>query len=113
MSEQKVSLTEREKAVTDVEENIIESVELKQQKVWLRIDADFRPSSTGGYGGKDLATFYYSLDGEQWTKIGSDYKLSFDWRRFFMGSKFALFCYATKKAGGYADFDAFNYEKGK
>ena len=113
MSEQKVSLTEREKAVTDVEENIIESVELKQQKVWLRIDADFRPSSTGGYGGKDLATFYYSLDGEQWTKIGSDYKLSFDWRRFFMGSKFALFCYATKKAGGYADFDAFKYEKGK
>ena len=113
MSEQKVSLTEREKAVTDVEENIIESVELKQQKVWLRIDADFRPSSTGGYGGKDLATFYYSLDGEQWTKIGSDYKLSFDWRRFFMGSKFALFCYATKKAGGYADFDVFNYEKGK
>ena len=113
MSEQKVSLTEREKAVTDVEENIIESVELKQQKVWLRIDADFRPSSTGGYGGKDLATFYYSLDGEQWTKIGSDYKLSFDWRRFFMGSKFALFCYATKKVGGYADFDAFNYEKGK
>ena len=113
MSEQKVSLTEREKAVTDVEENIIESVELKQQKVWLRIDADFRPSTTGGYGGKDLATFYYSLDGEQWTKIGSDYKLSFDWRRFFMGSKFALFCYATKKAGGYADFDAFNYEKGK
>ena len=113
MSEQKVELTEREKAVTDVEETIIESVELKQQKVWLRIDADFRPSSTGGYGGKDLATFYYSLDGEQWTKIGSDYKLSFDWRRFFMGSKFALFCYATKKAGGYADFDAFNYEKGK
>ena len=113
MSEQKVSLTEREKAVTDVEENIIESVELKQQKVWLRIDADFRPSTTGGYGGKDLATFYYSLDGEQWTKIGSDYKLSFDWRRFFMGSKFALFCYATKKVGGYADFDAFNYEKGK
>ena len=113
MSEQKVSLTEREKAVTDVEEIIIESVELKQQKVWLRIDADFRPSSTGGYGGKDLATFYYSLDGEQWTKIGSDYKLSFDWRRFFMGSKFALFCYATQKAGGYADFDAFNYAKGK
>ena len=43
MSEQKVELTEREKAVTAVEEKIIESVDLKQNKIWLRIDADFRP----------------------------------------------------------------------
>ena len=46
----------------------------------------------------------------QWTKIGSDYKLTFDWRRFFMGSMFTLFCYATKKAGGYADFDYFTFK---
>jgi beta-xylosidase len=110
MSEQKVELTEREKAVTAVEEKIIESVDLKQNKIWLRIDADFRPIGGNQYGGNDLATFYYSLDGEQWTKIGSDYKLTFDWRRFFMGSKFTLFCYATKKAGGYADFDNFTFK---
>ena len=99
MSEQKVELTEREKAVTAVEEQVIESVDLKQNKIWLRIDADFRPMKEhkGMMPGTDLATFYYSLDGEQWTKIGSDYKLGFDWRRFFMGSKFTLFCYATKK----------------
>ena len=110
MSEQKVELTEREKAVTAVEEKVIESVDLKQNKIWLRIDADFRPSTDNRFGGKDLATFYYSLDGEQWTKIGSDYKMGFDWRRFFMGSKFTLFCYATKKAGGYADFDFFDFK---
>ena len=110
MSEQKVELTEREKAVTAVEEKVIESVDLKQNKIWLRIDADFRPSTDNRFGGKDLATFYYSLDGEQWTKIGSDYKMEFDWRRFFMGSKFTLFCYATKKAGGYADFDYFDFK---
>ena len=110
MSEQKVELTEREKAVTAVEEKLIESVNLKQNKIWLRIDADFRPSTDNRFGGKDLATFYYSLDGEQWTKIGSDYKMAFDWRRFFMGSKFTLFCYATKKAGGYADFDYFDFK---
>ena len=110
MSEQKVELTEREKAVTAVEEKLIESVDLKQNKIWLRIDADFRPSTDNRFGGKDLATFYYSLDGEQWTKIGSDYKMAFDWRRFFMGSKFTLFCYATKKAGGYADFDYFDFK---
>ena len=61
--------------------------------------------------GRDLATFYYSLDGEQWTKIGSDYKMSFDWRRFFMGSKFSIFCYATKKKGGYIDVAEFKYKK--
>ena len=110
MAEQKVELTEREKAVTSVEEKVIESVDLKQNKIWLRIDADFRPSTDNRFGGKDLATFYYSLDGEQWTKIGSDYKMGFDWRRFFMGSKFTLFCYATKKAGGYADFDFFDFK---
>ena len=110
MSEQKVELAEREKAVTAVEEKVIESVDLKQNKIWLRIDADFRPSTDNRFGGKDLATFYYSLDGEQWTKIGSDYKMGFDWRRFFMGSKFTLFCYATKKAGGYADFDYFDFK---
>ena len=112
MSEQEVELTEREKAVTAVEEKVIESVDLKQNKIWLRIDADFRPlkEHKGMMPGTDLATFYYSLDGEQWTKIGSDYKLGFDWRRFFMGSKFTLFCYATKKAGGYADFDYFSFK---
>ena len=112
MSEQKVELTEREKAVTAVEEQVIESVDLKQNKIWLHIDADFRPMKEhkGMMPGTDLATFYYSLDGEQWTKIGSDYKLGFDWRRFFMGSKFTLFCYATKKAGGYADFDNFTFK---
>ena len=110
MGEQKVELSDRDKEVTKVEEKVIESVELKQQKVWLRIDADFRPSN-GGYGGTDSANFFYSLDGEQWTKIGTNnYRMSFDWRRFFMGSKFAIFNYATKKKGGYIDVDEFCYE---
>ena len=104
MSEQKVSLTEREKAVTNVDEEVIESVELKQPKVWLRLDGDFIPK----HG--DAANFYYSLDGEDWKQIGTkDYRMSFDYRRFFMGSKFAIFNYATKKVGGYVDVDYFKY----
>ena len=109
MSEQKVTLSDKDKVVENVEEKVIESVELKQNKIWLRIDGDFR-ANDGGKGfmpGRDLATFYYSLDGEQWMKIGSDYKMGFDWRRFFMGSKFGIFCYATKKRGGYVDVDEF------
>ena len=112
MNELKVELTDRNKEVKNVEEKTIESVELKQQKIWLRIDADFRPVKTQGFmPGKDLATFYYSLDGETWTKMGSDYKMGFDWRRFFMGSKFGIFNYATKKAGGYVDIDTFDYRR--
>ena len=112
MSEQTVALTDREKAVEKYDEKVIERIDLKQNKIWLRIDGDFRAGETKGIiAGRDLATFYYSLDGKQWTKIGSDYKMRFDWRRFFMGSKFSIFCYATKSKGGYIDVDQFDYKK--
>ncbi|MBP5772204.1 MAG: glycoside hydrolase 43 family protein [Bacteroidaceae bacterium] len=107
MSEQKVSLSDREKAVTAVEEKVIQTVELaaKTSLLHLRLTADFRP------GHHDAANFFYSLDGQQWTQIGTrNYRMTFDYRRFFMGSKFAIFCYATKKAGGYVDVDKFQYE---
>ena len=112
MSEQVVRLKGQDKEIDNVDEKVIESVDLNQNKIWLRIDGDFRPVSNGRFmGGTDTATFYYSLDGEQWTKIGSDYRLRFDWQRFFMGSKFAIFNYATKSSGGYVDVDAFDYHK--
>ena len=103
------SIDKDNKAVENVDEKVVESVALgsKQISIWLRIDGDFRP---GERGGKDAANFYYSLDGEQWTKIGTnDYRMRFDWQRFFMGSKFAIFCYATKKLGGWVDVDSFTY----
>ena len=116
MSEQKVSLTDREKAVTKVDENIIETVELSTllssrrggvgETVYLRITADFQPR----HG--DAANFYYSTDGAEWTQIGTkNYRMQFDYRRFFMGTKFAIFNYATKKTGGYVDVDYFHYQK--
>lgn len=113
MSEQSVSLTDREKRVTDVKIAEKETIELKQKKIWLRVDGDFRPfkDNDGVKIGGDMATFYYSLDGEQWVKIGSDFKMRFDYRRFFMGTKFGIFCYATKKNGGYVDVDEFKYTK--
>jgi len=58
----------------------------------------------------DIATFYYSLDGENWQKMGNDYRMRFDWQRFFMGSKYALFNFATQKTGGYVDVDSFTIE---
>jgi len=117
MEELKVELSDRDKEVTKVEQKTIESIPLTSPKIYLRIDADFRPGQGTGMrrmGGADCANFYYSLDGEQWTKIGTEnYRLGFDWRRFFMGTKFGIFCYATKKAGGYVDIDEFCYQKAK
>ena len=50
------------------------------------------------------------MDGEKWEQIGTEnYRMRFDYRRFFMGSKFAIFNYATKKTGGYIDVDRFDY----
>ena len=59
---------------------------------------------------KDWAVFSYSLDGENWTTVGRPVKMVFDYRRMFMGSKFAIFNYATKKLGGYVDVQSFEYK---
>ena len=106
LSDQQVRLTQREKKVEKVEVKVLESVDLNknQQKIWLRIDANFIPRT-------DIATFSYSLDGKEWTKIGGEFRMGFDWQRFFMGTKFGIFNYATKKVGGYVDVDEFAYNK--
>ena len=105
---QSCKMTNKEKLITDVmsTEAYRKELDKKTTDIYFRIDADFRP-------GKDLSTLYYSLDGENWTKVLSDYKMIFDFTRFFMGSKFAIFNYATKKKGGYVDVDWFRYEKSK
>ncbi len=77
-------------------------VELKTRKIQLRVAADFNP-------GVDMATFSYSIDGgKSFVTIGKKVPLQFDYRRMFMGSKFAIFNYATKTPGGYVDVDWFH-----
>jgi beta-xylosidase len=83
-----VSLDNKTKAITGVKKEE-KRIPLNSDKVFLRIDADFNL-------GKDLADFYYSTDQKNWTEMAKDYKMIFDYRRFFMGSKFAVFNYATK-----------------
>ena len=80
MSEQKVTLTEREKAVTNVDEKIIETVDItklvnaKQPKIWLRLDGEFRP---GQRGGRDAANFFLQL---RWRAVDADwYKRTTAW----------------------------------
>ena len=96
MSEESVRLKNDTKAITDVERKEVECVKLPKGKlgrVYLRIDGDFNP-------GRDIATFYYSLDGKQWKQMGGDYKMRFDFMRLFMGTRYAAFYYPTKTTGG-------------
>lgn len=105
MKAEEVSLDNKDKRVTDVKSEVRGAVDLGDTKtVYLRVDGNFRR-------GKDIATFYYSLDGKDWKQLGTDFKMRFDFRRFFMGTKFGIFNYATKAAGGYVDVDYFRYSK--
>ena len=104
MRSESVSLADDTKRVTDVKTELFETVELTSDVVYLRIDGDFRP-------GRDIASFSYSYDNSSWTPIGKEYRMIFDYRRFFMGTKFAIFNYATRQTGGYVDVDFFDYER--
>ena len=75
----------------------VESVKLTQDRVYFKVECDFREQ-------KDTAYFYYSLDGSKWTAIGRSIKMSYTIPHF-MGYRFALFNYATENIGGYVDFD--------
>jgi len=75
----------------------IESVPLRQQTVYVKIDCDFRDRT-------DKAYFCYSLDGKTWTKIGTVLRMAYTLPHF-MGYRFGLFNFATKTPGGFVDFD--------
>ncbi len=106
MSEESVKLANDTKAIIGTKKEVKEEIRLKKPAVYLRIDADFRPGDN-----RDMSQFWYSLDNRQWHRIGPDYKLRFNWQAFFMGSKFAIFNYATEEAGGHVDVDWFHYTK--
>lgn len=102
MSEMKSVFRPHTRRVTGAEEIEHESVALKGDIVWVRIRADFRR-------GQDWAEADWSEDGVTWRRLGVRVPLRYDCGRFFTGTKFALFNYATKSIGGYADFDDFTY----
>jgi len=77
----------------------VERVALGQKTVFLKAECDFRNRA-------DTARFFFSLDGETWTAIGNELKMSYTIPHF-MGYRFGLFYYATRTPGGFADFDFF------
>lgn len=102
MSTNVVDLDEQKKAVLSVQTEEMERVEVINDIIYLRIDGDFNLN-------KDFATFYYSYNNEDWLSIGMQFKMRFDYRKLFMGSKFTISNYATKEIGGYIDVDFFQF----
>ncbi len=81
--------------------NPIESanIPLAQNTIFLKAECNFKDR-------KDVADFFYSLDGKTWLPIGTQLKMAYTIPQF-IGYRFALFNYATKNTGGFADFDYF------
>lgn len=75
-------------------------IPLRQNTVFFKAECDFRNK-------KDTANFFYSLDGNNWMAMGTPLKMAYTIPQF-MGYRFALFNYATKQTGGFADFDYFH-----
>ena len=78
----------------------MQSIPVTQNIVYLKAECNFRDR-------KDVANFFFSLDGKSWTPIGAQLKMAYTLPHF-MGYRFGLFNYATKNVGGFADFDFFH-----
>ena len=82
----------------------IESIPIDCDRIYLRTVCDFRDKT-------DKASFYYSLDGKEWKRIGDTLQMNFDWPDF-VGQRFALFYFSTANTGGSVDFDYFHVKEG-
>jgi beta-xylosidase len=77
----------------------VQHIPFTQTTIYLKAECNFTDR-------KDVANFFYSLDGKNWTAFGTQLKMAYTLPHF-MGYRFALFNYATKNTGGFADFDYF------
>ncbi len=93
---------------TDNNFDIVREEKIDSDKIYLRIEYKFSTiDENDRIETQDQARFYYSLDGENWEKIGKGFTMSYD-LDLFTGYRTALYCYSTKTEGGYADFEYFH-----
>ena len=103
MTEENLKL-KRDHSLDHVDQNTLSTapVKVKGKTIYLQVKGDFTD-------GRDIATFAYSFDGKKFISFGGEVKMKFDISTFFMGTKFAIFNYATKAPGGYIDVDDFTF----
>ena len=78
----------------------VESIPLTENTAYLKAECDFTDR-------RDVAYFYYSLDGKTWHSIGDQLKMEYSMPHF-MGYRYGLFNYSTRDSGGFVDFDWFH-----
>lgn len=98
--------------ILDSRDKIVEQADLRGDEVYLK--AEFKFNNVDGNfnvsNNIDKVNFFYSYDGSNWTKIGSELSMSYD-LKMFTGYRSGIYSYATKTTGGYADIDFFDYER--
>lgn len=77
-----------------------QNIPFMQNIIYIKAECDFTDK-------KDIAHFSYSLDNKNWVGLGTPLRMTYTIPQF-MGYRFALFNYATRETGGYADFDYFH-----
>ena len=91
---------------------IIAEAPMSGDEVYLKVDFKFNDvkSDMSSSNNIDKATFYYSTDGSNWKQLGEQLGMTYD-LKLFTGYRSAIYSYATKNTGGYADIDFFEYER--
>lgn len=77
------------------------NVRFSGKRILFKIEFDFRNN-------KDIASFYFSGDGEVWNKIGQELQMKYT-LDLFIGCRIGIYYYSEKESGGFADFRNFNY----
>lgn len=98
--------------VSNSSNKIVAEKDLSGDEIYLKVDFKFANVSADGSSSNniDKANFYYSYDGQSWTKIGDELSMTYD-LKLFTGYRSGIYSYATKTTGGYADIDFFEYER--
>lgn len=82
-------------------ETRVASHPIEATEIFLRTEMDFT-RSTGAC--------HYSLDGVEWTALGGEFPLAYDWRTgTFQGVQYSIFCYSREPNDGFADVDWFQF----
>ena len=91
---------------------IVAEQNLSGDEIYLKVDFKFATVNSDGSSSNniDKANFYYSYDGQNWSKLGQELSMSYD-LKLFTGYRSGIYSYPTKSTGGYADIDFFEYDR--
>ena len=98
--------------IVDSRDTIVQEVDLNGDVVYVKTDFKFNnvDNNFSSSNNIDKVNFYYSLDGNNWTKIGQEIGMTYD-LKMFTGYKFGIYSYPTRNVGGYVDKDSFVYQR--